>query len=81
MKIMCTFCHNISNDNLTQWRKGEAGMLTRGPDSKFAPLLPGHVAKKLQHTHLLGGYLFFLARFMYVLVPEVSPSLREIRTS
>lgn len=50
MKIMCTFCHNSSNDNLTQWRKGEAGMLTQGPDSKFAPFLPGHVAKKLQHS-------------------------------
>lgn len=49
MKMMCAFSHDITNDELTQLGKGEAGMLTQFPDSEFVPFLPGHVAKKLQH--------------------------------
>lgn len=49
MKIMCSFCHNLTNDKPSQSGKGKAGANPGLADSKFVPFTPRHIAKKRQY--------------------------------
>lgn len=83
MKIMCTFGHNITNDKLTHLGKGEAGMLSQVPDSQVCTFSTWICCKEAlvpaQSIFLVN--ICFLASFINALVPEISPSQREIKTS
>lgn len=60
MTVMCSFCHNLTNDKLTQLGKGEAGMLTQ---VCLTPrLCPFHLdtwQRNSNTEYVLSGHLFF----------------------